>query len=160
MNMTASVKYRRMAQCGNDWNYLSLEPAVFVFELPHAAIPKGFVNAWLAIAPTYDAGGKETITCTVAPYYAWDGPSVVPDVAGTIEASLIHDALYQFAEEIAKAWGWSVKAVLALADNMFKWSMQFYKVPEVVWKTYYAGVAVFGWFFHVGAILFKKIKGS
>jgi len=51
-----------------------------------------------------------------------DGSSLAPDRIGswdTIKAALGHDAIYEYQEKIAAAWGWAVEDVRWLADAMF-----------------------------------------
>ena len=151
--MTCNVQYAKTSPgSGIDWNYTLTAPAVFVFDVAHAGLVP-FHNDWIAIALTWD-GTRETVTVTLAVNYAWDGCSVVPDYPGTLEASAVHDALYQFSEAIAAAWGRWAPAVLMWADNRFYDAMAWYRVPWYIRWTYRAGVGCFGLIYHEGAKLF------
>ena len=159
--MTTDLHFRRLDKAdGLDWNYVTTAPCVYVFGLKHTAIPKEFHHRWFSVDRARDADGGETVVITVAKDYAFDGCSVVPDFPGTVEASLVHDALYQFADDLARAWSWSVWSVLRFADLRFADVMVFYKVPAALRRTYYAGVVVFGWVYNRGAKLVRWLTGN
>ena len=158
--MHCDVRYERTTPGpGIDWNYVTTAACVYVLDLPHSQIPCEFNNQWLSIKYTHH-DGRETITFVVARAYAFDGCSVVPDFDGTVDGSLPHDVLYQFVDELAKAWGVSVAQVLAFADLRFKDVMIYNKVPPAVYKTYYAGVSVFGWLFNRGRKFWRSLTGT
>jgi hypothetical protein len=129
--MQLDLHYAKTGTNGGDWEYTTTEACVFVFDMPHSTLPCDYKNEWLHVAATYD-GKRETITMTISKGYAFDGCSVVPDFAGTVDAALIH-------------WGWSVWAVLGFADSIFDTVMKYNHVNYWLRKTYYAGVRVFGW---------------
>lgn len=74
----------------------------------------GFFNRWLKIVPT--AAGSRII---VFRRYTWDGNTGVPNPPGSYDGSALHDAIYQFAEEIAKAWGCTVGEVLEYGNLVY-----------------------------------------
>lgn len=157
MTIQFNAAYRRTgAADGIDWNYVTTAPCVFEFTVPDKElwtdgcparlITFAFKNEWLTIVQ--DPGDPHHITVTVAAAYAFDGASVVPDYDGVVDGSLPHDAFYQFVDEIAGAWGCGAKRVMAFADLRFKDVMAYNGVPPAVYRTYYSGVAVFGWLFN------------
>ena len=159
--MQTTIHYTRTGKdFGADWDYVTTATCVFEFDLPHKAVPRDFHNRWLAIDRTYDADGKETITITIPKDYAFDGPSVVPDFPGTVEASLVHDALYQFVDAVAAHFGWLTAHVMYFADNRFYDVMAYLKVPFYISWTYRAGVGAFGFIYNRGAKLFRWITGK
>lgn len=159
MTLDLCVAYRKTGKAdGIDWNYVTTDTCTFTFDRSPAEawIPvQQFSNRWLSITVT-----AATVTVTIAKAYAFDGCSVVPDFDGTVAASLPHDAIYQFVDEIAQAWGCKVSTVLTFADLRFKDVMIYNHVPPALYKTYYAGVAVFGWLFNRGNKLWGKITGK
>jgi hypothetical protein len=90
--------------------------------------------------------------------YAWDGCTAVPDVRGTVYASCLHDALYQFAEILADLWGVSVHDVLRWADAVFLARMRADGCPCA--GLYGWGVRRVGYAFHVLARWFRRTKGK
>jgi len=106
--------------------------------------PRAVCNSWLWI----ERDGRTLIHDG----YAWDGATGVPDFAFLKIATLRHDALYQFAEEIATAWGWTVWQVLAMADTVFeRTALADARQPwqRAVARLYTWGVRRFGYAFHV-----------
>ena len=110
--------------------------------------PAPFENGWFKLEPISD---KQTRT-TCKKGYSWDGCSVVPDAPRTKDASCNHDEIYQFAEDIAKAWGCSVNTVLYWGNHAFLQIMRQDKSP--VAGLYYAGVQIFGPLYHTIASWF------
>lgn len=158
--MQTTIHYSRAGKgAGTDWSYVTTAVCVFVFDLPHKSVPRDFHNCWLSIDRTYTCG-KETVTITIPKDYAFDGPSVVPDFAGTVEAALVHDALYQFADAVAAHFGWWAVHVMCFADNRFYDVMAYLKVPRYISWTYRAGVGAFGFIYNRGAKLFRWITGK
>lgn len=76
--------------------------------------------------------------------YSWDGCTGVPSYPWNLEASLVHDVLYQVKKnpngELCKATWWQV-------DNLFKAMMQNAGASWLQRTTYYLGVRTFGYFF-------------
>lgn len=158
--MQTTIHYTRTGKdFGADWDYVTTATCVFEFDLPHTAVPCGFRNHWLVIDCTRN-GDKETITITIPKNYAFDGPSVVPDFRGTIEAALVHDVLYQFVDDIAAGFGWSILRVMYFADNRFYDVMSYLSVPFYISWTYRAGVAAFGFIYNRGAKFLRWITGK
>jgi len=120
---------------------------VAAFRLP--AIPKIFSNKWLTIFKTVNENGLEIVKVSIAPAYAWDGPTGVPNCAGTVLPSAFHDAIYQFCKEIMVVFGWSEREVLAWADEVFFISMDQNGANPAVKYTYFLGVRLFGYWFHL-----------
>jgi len=92
--------------------------------------------------------------------YSWDGATGVPDFSWVINASMFHDAIYQFAEDIAREWGCSVWRVLRWGDEIFREVMERDGAPVAGRRIYYAGVRVLGYPFHQlrRLVMFQKIK--
>ena len=143
-----------------DWNYSTTQECFFVFDMPHSAIGGTFKNAWMELCKTYDGKGNETVTLIIAKEYAWDGCSWAPDLAGTLEGSLPHDAMYQFVEAIAATWGWTIKEVLSVADDMFNAVMVYYKVDNTTRQVYYVAVCKFGYTFNRANAWRGKVFGK
>ena len=95
-----------------DWKYTLKEPFSHLTRRP--AVPT-YSGERLDIRTL--ANG--IISITVGAGYSWDGNTGVPDLRGTYYASLLHDAIYQYADEIAAAWGWSVWRVLQWGDAIY-----------------------------------------
>jgi len=94
--------------------------------------------------------------------YAWDECSVVWNFIWAKWASCFHDAIYQWAEALAKLWGCTVKEVLAWADAVFLERMlqDCHTKGEVFMAhVYFAGVRVFGYRYHQIARFFRSISG-
>ena len=102
-----------------------------------------FSNPWLTI----ERDGDRT-RIRVRAGYAWDGCTGAPDLAGTRQASCLHDAVYQFAEAIGAASGWSVRAVLRWGDQLFRERMQADGAARPVVWLYFLAVRLFGYAFH------------
>lgn len=134
-----------------DWDYVLIEDITFELEHPKFLPKFEFKNEWFHI---YVVGSKAF--ATVSKNYAWDGPTCVADVKGTIVASLIHDAIYQFAEAIMEAWKLSLIKVLGFADNAFMEVMKQEETNIAITYLYFAGVRVFGYPFHFIVRIFKK----
>lgn len=118
-------------------------------ELTHATAVEPapvFDNAWLSIERDGDA-----VLLRVRHGYAWDGCTWAPDFAGTRLASCLHDAVYQFAEPIAAASGWSVRAVLRWGDRVFKERMRADGAARWVVWLYAWAVRLLGFAFHQAA---------
>lgn len=155
MLLLLDVGYRRLGKAeGIDWNYAVTGPCLYRFRLsatdkiPGVSAAPGplFKNGLLEI--TRDATDSALVILRIAAGYTFDGCSVVPDFIGTVDASLPHDALYQFADDIAEAWGCSARKVMAFADLRFKDVMVYNNVPACLYQAYYLGVRLFGWPFN------------
>ena len=105
-----------------------------------------FQNRWLRIEPHSEP--EQPAFLEVSAGFAWDGCSLVPDMPGTYRAACIHDAVYQFAEDIADANQMTVGAVLRWADSVFYAMMIMDGAGAFVARLYYAGVSIFGWTYH------------
>lgn len=116
-----------------------------------------FKNRWLEIEP-FEAGSPYS-QITVAEGFAWDGCSVVPDLPGTYRAACVHDAVYQFAEAIARETTWPVRDVLAWADAVFLEIMIGDGAKPGVYRLYYFGVRIFGYVYHQVARVYRSIVG-
>jgi GNAT superfamily N-acetyltransferase len=144
--MIVDLKFER-TDISSIWAYVMLKPGTYVFDMKHASVGGTFRNDWVEIQKTWATWGAETVTVIVAKAYAWNGASCAPDLDGVLEGTGCHDALYQFAAEIAKEWGWTVRRVLELADVMFDKVMGFYCVNGFVRTVYYRAVRMFGYVF-------------
>lgn len=121
-------------------------------------VPGVFENLWMRLTPD---------GLTVFDPYSWDGSTGVPDgpvnedtgLPNTYYASCGHDAGYQFAEDIAKSYGWTVKRVLTMFDHLFNKTMFRDDVEPWRRRLYYRGVRVLGYVFHqsVRLLHFKPI---
>jgi len=125
-----------------------------LFFFSRSQVAKEFSNDWLKISPK-DNGAEIQIVRG----YAYDGYSLVPDLPCS-EPSAIHDAIYQFAEAIAKAWGWTVKQVLKWADKIFLEAMVFFNTPIKTAALYYYGVRLGGYAYHQVALVLRPIWKS
>lgn len=106
--------------------YELLEPVSISVHGPGA----GGIN-WSNDTLTIDSPDKDTVTFTVQPFAAethyWNGPSVVRDIDdGRIEASLVHDLIWEWAGEIASANNVKV-------DDLIRWSNLHL---AVLWRAY------------------------
>lgn len=144
---------------GIDWRYVTTAPCVFTLQMPHAQVPRGFSNDWISIDRSH-IDGAEAIILTVAEAYAWDGDSVVPDVKGTLEASMIHDVLYQFSDAIAQHYRWTVFGTLGWADDIYYKVMVFCKAPAYVSVIYRLGVGAFGYIYNRGGKFLRWLTGN
>lgn len=127
MNINRTWKYA--------WKFTLAADEFYIVEMRGA---KYFSNEWLEIVPLSEGRAQVRISAG----YSWDGCSVVPDAPGTKRASCLHDAMYQFSEDIAAQWLLHDSEVLALADLAFREIMRRDGCP--VSGLYYAGVRVFG----------------
>ena len=144
-----------MARRKHNWKYTLSAPAVFDFPMP---VPGVFENKWMKLTPD---------GLTVFDPYSWDGSTGVPDgpvnpdtgFPNTYYPSCGHDAWYQFAEDIARHYGWTVYQVLTIADQMFMKTMIRDNVEWWRRRLYYRGVRVLGYAFHqsVRLLHFKPI---
>jgi hypothetical protein len=128
------------------WKYTLPADAFIIISAPKA---QAFQNEWMEIIPLSEGRAQFRIVTG----YSWDGCSIVPDAPGTKRASCLHDAMYQFADDIAMAWKISGGSVLAIADAAFLAVMRQDKCP--VAGLYYAGVRVFGQPFRFFSSLFS-----
>ena len=112
-----------------------------------------FRNAWLHILPV---GGETVSELTVSAGYAWDGCTLAPDAKGTRAASCLHDAIYQYAEQIAAATSWKVRRVLRYGDDVFLERMLQDRAAKTVAYTYYWAVRGCGGAFHA---LMRLVRG-
>ena len=133
-----------------DWRYTTTEDMVcacLTSSVP--APPKDFENKWLRIVLV-----GSIVAIATHKDYSWDGPTLVPDTYATVYASAFHDPIYQFASEIAAAWGWSEHQVLVWGDKVFRQAMMHKKETKIRTFCYYWGVRIFGrpahWFMSLG----------
>lgn len=89
--------------------------------------------------------------------YTWDGCTGVPSYDWNLEASLVHDVLYQTKKcpngDLCKATWWQV-------DRLF---LNIMKESGATWlqrRTYYAGVRTFGFFFKLNKLDSLKIVAA
>lgn len=117
--------------------------------VPLALLPgnaPAFQNRWLRIEPHSEP--EQPAFLEVSTGFSWDGCSVVPDLTGTYRAACVHDAVYEFAEDIADANQMTVGAVLRWADSVFLAMMLQDGAGAFVAYLYYAGVMLFGYTYH------------
>lgn len=100
----------------------------------------------------FRTGDREPIcdSVSIAPDKIWDFDIVV--------SSVVHDCIYHYLEQIAKAWGWTVAEVRELADNAFGCDMlarartEKKAIMRAVYVAtahiYYAAVRIFGGIYH------------
>lgn len=139
---------------GVDWDYVVVAPEFTITVYNQAFVPKiEFRNKWLWIRK---GTIEHSVTITVFKDYAFNGPTLVPDVKGTVEAAVFHDAIYQFVLEIMKAWSLKRSQILSFADDVFYIAMLRFKTNKVVANVYYWGVKRFGYIYNVSAALFRK----
>ena len=122
------------------WQYnwkLTRERALMRFV--DVQFPGAFANEWLQITPL---PGQSRTLIEVAKGYSWDGCSIVPDAPGTHDASCVHDALYQFKDDLCRSWNLDWPDLRRLADMAFRDIMRRDKSP--VSGLYYIGVRLFG----------------
>jgi hypothetical protein len=134
-----------------DWKYTATEDMVYVSPASSVPLPTcGFENKWLQIK-AHPGGAVSVIT---RKDYSWDGPTLVRDTPATVWASGFHDPIYQFAKEIAAAWGWTEHQVLVWGDKVFRQAMMYKKETKIRTFCYYWGVRMFGrpahWFMSLG----------
>lgn len=130
-----------------DWRYKLPSP------LRHITKRNGpyFRNEWLHIQPF-----GMCVVITVKEGYQWDGATCAPDFEGTIWASCLHDAIYQFCEDIAAQSEWPELRVLRFADRIFLDRMLADGTPKAIAYIYYAAVSLFGAAYHYAA---RVIRG-
>jgi hypothetical protein len=136
------------------WKYVLDEPLTQSVTAP--AWVGGVRSRWLDVRRIPD--DPRAVELVVRDGYAWDGCTAVPDVRGTVYASCLHDALYQFAEALAAMWGVTVRDVLKWADAVFLARMRADDCP--VAGLYGWGVRRAGYAFHVLARWFRRMKGK
>jgi len=95
-----------------DWKYTLSKPLTHLTRRPAVPVYSG---EWLDIRTLHNG----LVDITIAAGYSWDGNTGVPDLRGTLDASAFHDAIYQYADEIARAFGWSVFRVLQWGDSIY-----------------------------------------
>lgn len=108
-----AVKYLKDEASGN---YALLEPV----EISVSGENAGGVN-WRNDVLEISSANTDTVTFRVMPFPAstgyWNGPSVVADFDdGRIEASLIHDLIWTWADEIAEANGMTAEELRAWSN--------------------------------------------
>ena len=132
------LPYRRK-DAGDAYNYTLTRSYVGTFKGRLA--PRIFTNKWGEILPLSFSNQTQI---TMATGYAWDGATGVPDVGGwkMALATIFHDFIYQFAKDIAAAWGWTVPEVLDFADDIFHEALQ--QNDSAVATLYWRGVQVVG----------------
>lgn len=132
------------------WRYENPEMFYYSTDVP-APSNRVFGNKWLLIIQG---------ALRVSRFYSWDGATCAPDFAWVKTPSMLHDAIYQFAEDIARCWGCSVFRVLRFGDRVFLEAMQKHGAPPWGQATYYGAVTVAGYVFHqvMRLVKFKAIK--
>lgn len=83
-------------------------------------------------------------TLTIFKGYSWDGCTAVPDYSWNLEASLVHDALYQSKKCDG---GEACEITWYQVDRLFLNMMKNLGASWIQRNTYYAGVRTFGFFF-------------
>lgn len=120
------------------WDYTLLED--YVIKVDNIDFGDFVVYGTGKYAYTVFVEGKHD-TLTIHKGYAWDGCTGVPSYKWNLEASLVHDALYQskkgFGGEACKASWWQV-------DRLFLSMMKQAGANWLQRNTYYAGVRTFG----------------
>ena len=138
-----------------DYRYKLLRPFRFKHKFAFE-----FRNEWLSI----DFNAVE-----IAKGYACDGVTWAPDLRFVMPGVFIHDVMYQFAEAIAAAIHKTVKAVLEIADKVFRTAMLAnilartvlgYCARRSVVYTYYGAVRTFGYAYHRAARKVREASGS
>ena len=91
--------------------------------------------------------------------YAHDGYSLWPDPPQDKDATAaaLHDALYQWLEDIAAAFGWTVASTREWADRCFYECMILRGVPANRAAIMYRGVRWFGGIYHAVARWMRDI---
>ena len=119
----------------------SIEPPAEIF----------FENEWVMIY-------KHAIVLKKS--YSWDGATCAHDYPWVVYPSCLHDAIYQFAEDIARAWGCSVWTVLKWGNHVFNEAMIREGAPKHARRRYYGAVTVAGYAFHqvMRLVKLKRIK--
>ena len=154
---------------GFGWRYILTRPLVHATEIaPPKVCP--FRNAWLDISIVFagEAVGDAPliVQITVADPYAFDACTGVPDFHGTVLAAGLHDPIYQFAEEIVRAWwphahgiefAYRVWQVLRWGDRIFLQRMRRDGAKKWVQDLYYLGVTCLGFAFHVAVRWGKRL---
>ncbi|MDD5705199.1 MAG: hypothetical protein PHR35_04695 [Kiritimatiellae bacterium] len=135
---------------GSKWKYVRDSPLTHDDAL---AAPGDYDNAWLQIRRRPD--GSST---TIAAHYAWDGCTLAPDLRGTCAASCLHDAVYQFAEDIAACWDWPLRRVLRWGDELFRSRMRRDGAPRLIIWLYYWAVRLLGAPYHVLARRVRQLR--
>ena len=127
-----------------DWDYTLVSDVTIILNNPYFIPAAEFKNEWLWIRVE---NGK--VAVTVFKNYSWDGPTGVPDIQGTILASVYHDAIYQFVRAIMPVWNTGLNRTLRFADDVFLQGMLDYHTDRVSAYTYYYGVRALGTPFHL-----------
>lgn len=126
--------------------------------LCHATRKKGpivtFKNKWLSIQRCDD---YTLIKVTTG--YSWDGCTGAPNVNGTKWASCLHDAIYQFSEDIAEHTGWTVKQVTDWGNEVFLERMIQDDAPVIIAALYYHVTRFIGYPFHIVARWIRALIG-
>ncbi|MDD5706757.1 MAG: hypothetical protein PHR35_12615 [Kiritimatiellae bacterium] len=136
---------------GQKWKYTLDRDLMHHSRVPGA---KPFRNAWFQIMPVSENPALSELTLFTG--YSWDGCSCAPEMRGTRAASGFHDGVYQFAEQIAAAWGWTVRRVLRWGDEVFLERMKQDGAAKAVAYPYYWAVRTFGGAFHA---LMRLVRG-
>lgn len=74
--------------------------------------------------------------------YAWNGANCVPDTKENMEASLVHDALYQLMQEGVLSLSWKEKCDEELRDIMIEKGSN-----KIIASIFFWGVTTFGSYF-------------
>jgi len=152
---TTTHAWRRNGAKTGDLKYILVEPLRHTtYERPRSGgwldfdgleiAVKPFENKWLSIIPADKTQGT-AIFIVESEAYCCDGASGAPDLPCVMDGACFHDAIYQFADAIAAAWGCDVAAVLRWGDAVFLEAMQRRRAPRLVRWAYYNAVALVGY---------------
>jgi len=115
-------------------------------------VPAAFWNDWLKVTPLEDGATR----LDLAAKYAYDGATLVPTLRGMKIATAFHDAVYQWAEDLAARWSWTVRDVLKFGDEVFYERMLQDGANRGAAWVYYRAVRAGGYAFHQMA---RRLKG-
>ena len=132
-----------------DWKYTLDKPLTHLTRRPAVPVYSGERLDIRTLA-------NGLISITVGAGYSWDGNTGVPDLRGTLHGSCLHDAIYQYADEIAAAFGWSVWRVLQWGDAIYAERMRKDKAALATVIIYGGAVRVVGYPFNRIMRLFRK----
>jgi hypothetical protein len=139
---------------GLAWKYLLEEALTQRVTAP--AWAGCMASRWLDVRRIPD--DPRAVEIVVHAGYAWDGCTAVPDVRGTVYASCLHDAHYQFAEALAAMWGVKVRDVLKWADAIFLARMRADGCPCA--GLYGWSVRRIGYAYHVAARWVRRLGSN
>ncbi len=136
------------------WKYETSTATVHWTRLPG---PVAYTGKWLTIHHT----PVDTTVLRIPPRYRHDGATLAPDFRVTRTATVLHDAIYQFAEAISANCGWSVRRVLRFGDRIFLERMlrDARRVPVGgTWRQRALGVIARGWDLCVAYVYFAAVR--